>query len=340
MTLSPPPKVLLAAVREFSPDASIILIGSRGAGKRSLGFIGATHLGRKYITEDHFFQERTGRSRGDYLRQYGEREFHRTNIVVLKEMLGHRTGCIIECGMSSLSREAQRLLQETCSTNPVIWVRRNSARIQQLLHLGDHEASRLESADSVHKFCSNYEYYNLDDQSCDGTETDPTDHRLLPTLSSRLKHAKEDFSAFLDFITGQGIIRRGLESPFSIAALPAECRSYTYALSLRMTIIPDLDLGELESGADAVQLKIDSLVNPDVPKLLAKYVAIIRRQLGVPIIVQVEDYVCECSFCWPVDSMFLSLSLNDECLGTIDACELQKLHYFGARSNVTFVSPH
>lgn len=38
--------------RQFAPNASIVLIGSRGSGKRSLGFIGATHLGRRLITED------------------------------------------------------------------------------------------------------------------------------------------------------------------------------------------------------------------------------------------------------------------------------------------------
>jgi hypothetical protein len=49
--------------REFNRNASIVLIGSRGSGKRSLGFIGATHLGRRLITEDHYFLEATGVSR-------------------------------------------------------------------------------------------------------------------------------------------------------------------------------------------------------------------------------------------------------------------------------------
>jgi hypothetical protein len=51
------------STRDFRSDASIVLIGCRGSGKRSLGFIGATHLGRRLITEDHYFLESTGISR-------------------------------------------------------------------------------------------------------------------------------------------------------------------------------------------------------------------------------------------------------------------------------------
>lgn len=54
----PPPNI-----RDFQSDASIVLVGSRGSGKRSLGFIGATHLGRRLITEDHYFFEATGTTR-------------------------------------------------------------------------------------------------------------------------------------------------------------------------------------------------------------------------------------------------------------------------------------
>ena len=95
--------------RDFPPNASIVLVGSRGSGKRSLGFIGATHLGRRLITEDHYFQEITGISRGEFLRKYGNQEFYRRNVSVLREMLEkNRMGCIIECGMGSLASEAQK----------------------------------------------------------------------------------------------------------------------------------------------------------------------------------------------------------------------------------------
>ncbi|KAH7317739.1 quinate pathway repressor protein-like protein QutR [Rhexocercosporidium sp. MPI-PUGE-AT-0058] len=278
-------------VRDFLPNASIVLIGSRGSGKRTLGFIGAMHLGRRLITEDHYFQEATGVSRGTFMQQYGSLEFYKKNIEILKRMLdNHRSGCVIECGMGSLSGAAQKALYEYSKTNPVIYVTREAERIKSLLRLGDDEAARLENADLAHRNCSNMEYFNLHDSSCDGAETPPENG--LGNVSSRLKYAKEDFSKFLDFLTGQGVIRSGFESPFSIAALPAEFRSYTYALSLRLSVIPDLDLADLEAGADAVQLKIDTW-SPNFQKLIGKQVATIRRSLGVPIIFQVEDYAFE-----------------------------------------------
>jgi 3-dehydroquinate dehydratase type I len=277
------------STRQFPSAASIVLIGSRGAGKRTLGFIGATHLGRRLVTEDYFFQQTTGISRGDFLRQHGNREFYRKNVEVLKQMLDqHRTGCIIECGMGSLSNQAQRALRDFSKTNPVIYVTRAKHRIRSLLRLGDEESARLEAADMSHRSCSNLEYYNLYDPSCDGMGTPPESG--LGSNSSRLKYVKQDFSNFLDFLTGQGVIRTSLESPFSIAALPPESRSHTYALSLRLSTIPDLDLDQLEAGADAVQLKVDTW-SFDIQTMMSKQVANIRRKLAVPIIFYVEDYV-------------------------------------------------
>lgn len=280
-----------SATRNFAPEASIVLIGSRGAGKRTLGFIGATHLGRRLITEDHYFQEATGLSRGAFLRQFGNKEFYRKNLELLKRQLDeNRTGCIIECGMGSLSSFAQEVLYEYTKTNPVIYVTRENQRIKALLRLGDEEASRLEKADLAHRNCSNLEYYNLYDPSSDGAQTPPENGFM--NVSSRLKYVKEDFTNFLDFLTGQGLVRSGLESPFSIAALPPECRAHTYALSLRLSTVPDIDLTELEAGADAVQLKID-VWSPDLQIAIGKLVATIRRSLGVPIIFHVEEYAFE-----------------------------------------------
>jgi 3-dehydroquinate dehydratase type I len=282
---------LSPSTRQFAPDASIVLVGSRGSGKRSLGFIGATHLGRRLITEDHYFQEATGVSRGVFLRKYGNQEFYRRNVDILKLMLDrNKTGCIIECGMGSLARQAQREIYEYSKTNPVIYIMRESYKIKDLLALGEEEARRLESGDLSHRTCSNLEYYNLYDPSCDGT--DSSTENGTPNSASRLKYAKEDFSAYLDFLTGQGVIRSSFESPFSIGALSPECRLYTYALSLRLSSVPDLNLEELEAGADAVQLKIDAFL-PDLQKTIARQIATIRRQLGVPIIYHVEEHVFE-----------------------------------------------
>jgi 3-dehydroquinate dehydratase type I len=156
-----------------------------------------------------------------------------------------------------------------------------------LLKLGEEEAARLEAGDLSHRNCSNLEYYNLYDPSGDDMVSSENGS---PNVASRLKFAKEDFSNFLDFLTGQGVVRSSLESPFSIAALPPEMRPFTYALSIRLSCIPDVDLQELEAGADAVQLKVD-VIMPNIQKTIGKQIATIRRKLGVPIIYQVEENV-------------------------------------------------
>jgi 3-dehydroquinate dehydratase type I len=277
------------SLRQFDANASIVLVGSRGSGKRSLGFIGATHLCRRLITEDHYFQKATGLSRAAFLAQYGNHAFYKQNVEILRQMLEeNRTGCIIECGMASLAKNARLIISEYSKTNPVIYIKRENEKIRELLNLGQKEASRLEDADLSHRNCSNLEYYNLYDPSCDDSDTS-ADGSLNP---SRLKYAKEDFSSFLDFLTGLGVARSSYESPFSIAALPTECRSYTYALSLRLSSVPDLNLEELEAGADAVQLKVDTFME-DFQTTIAKQIATIRRKLGVPIIFHVEEHVFE-----------------------------------------------
>lgn len=278
--------------RTFAPDATIVLVGCRGSGKRSLGFIGAIHLGRRLITEDHYFEQITGLSRKSFLSRYGNQEFRRKNVHVLQKMLKENSSnCIIECGMGSLAREAQATLRDYSLSHPVIHIIRNFDRIRCLLNLTEDEASRLEHADSVHRSCSNFEYYNLHDPSCDVNGAENFHDRANPNYSFGLKDAKKDFSGFLDFISGHEDRSAALESPFSIAAVPMEKRQYTFALSLHLSdlIFSKIDMTELESGGgDAVELNIDTWTT-NMLSVIAKQVAVIRREIGVPIILSVKE---------------------------------------------------
>jgi shikimate 5-dehydrogenase/shikimate kinase/3-dehydroquinate dehydratase len=280
--------------REFATDATIVLVGCRGSGKRSLGFIGAMHLGRRLITEDHYFEEVTGLSRKSFLSRYGNQEFRRKNVQVLQKMLkDNSSNCIIECGMGSLAKEAQTTLREYSRSHPVIHIIRNFDRIRRLLGLSEDEARRLEYADSVHGSCSNFEYYNLHDPSCEINGAENSHDRANPNYSFGLKDAKKDFSGFLDFISGHGAGNAALESPFSIAAVPAEKRQYTFALSLSLSNLlrTRIDLSELESGGgDVVELKVDTWTS-NMLSVLAKQVAVIRREIGVPVILSIKEFV-------------------------------------------------
>ncbi|KAK3900052.1 hypothetical protein C8A05DRAFT_36309 [Staphylotrichum tortipilum] len=280
--------------RVFDPHASIVLVGCRGAGKRTLGFMGALHLRRRLVTEDHYFEKLTGLSRAQYIARHGREHFARQNIDVFKRMLDtNRTGCIIECGMSSFSAEAQDALREYATTNPVVYVHREKEQIQRLMDAAD--AKQLLEADRTHRTCSNFEYYNLYDPSttADSPSRSPSGestplHSRQPG-PSKLLTVQENFARFLDIITGRGATKAWLESPLSVAAIPPEFRSYSYALRLRLSYLMDMDLEweDFEARGDCVELIIDHWP-ADFSNVIARQVALIRRKAGVPIIYHVE----------------------------------------------------
>jgi 3-dehydroquinate dehydratase type I len=317
--------------RSFDADASIVLVGSRGSGKRSLGFIGAAKLGRRFITEDRYFEAVTGLSRGEFLQKHGSESFYRQSVEVLRRMLfDNRKKCVIECGMGSLAGDAQTLLREFSKTNPVIHIVRNSKSISRLLDLDANGAERLERADLSHKFCSNLEYYNLYDHTCEGlAESLQEPDRGSPNYSLKLKNAKEDFSAFLDFVTGRSFTQPAFESPLSIAATPAELRPFTYALFARLSefMSDSLNLDELEShsGGDVIELRLD-VQPPRNLQPIDKLVALIRRKIKAPIIFAIDRQfklsLTEMSY---FELLQYGLRLGVEYLGVDIDCQLENV---------------
>ena len=190
--------------RNFHPDASLVLIGIRGSGKRSLGLIAATALGRRFITEDHFFQSTTGLSRQDYLKIHGSEEFHRQDVDIARRMLEeNRSNAVIDCGLGSLTSSLQEYLKQYSLTNPVVYLIRDPDQIKTLLNLGDRSAKLLQSADPTHRKCSNYEYYNLQEDSTGALPDETIIDRASPTYSFKLRQVQADFSQFVRLITGK-----------------------------------------------------------------------------------------------------------------------------------------
>ncbi|KAK4644415.1 hypothetical protein QC761_304580 [Podospora bellae-mahoneyi] len=282
--------------RAFEANSSIVLVGCRGAGKRTLGFMGALHLRRRLVTEEHYFEKTTGLSRGEYLARHGREAFARQDTEVFKRMLdSNRTGCIIECGMSSLTGEAQDALRQYSSTNPVVYIHREKEQIAR--HLDAADLQQLLKADERHRSCSNFEYYNLYDPpnkygghisgTSSGASTPLNGRQSGP---SKLLSAREDFTRFLDIVTGRGATKAWLESPFSVSSVPPEFRSYSYALRLRLSYLMDMDLewDDFEARGDCVEFIIDHWPD-DLMNVIARQIALIRRKLGIPIIYHVEE---------------------------------------------------
>lgn len=324
--MSPPLAAPPQNLRDFDRDASIVLVGCRGAGKRTLLFIGAMHLHRQLVIMDHYFEKTTGLSCADFIGQHGRDAFTQRNAEVFRQMLAtHSRRCIIECGMTSLTEDAQDALRAYGKTHPVIYVHREREQMLRYLDLSD--ADQLLEADQSHRECSNFEYYNLYDlyrgrlpatggtgesiasSSGGNSPLDPTQHHntygfigsttsnlgSLPSLalsgpSSRLVHAKEDFAQFLDLLQESPWPKKWAESPFSINALPLEFRASSFALRLRLSYLVDMDTDweDFEAHGDCVELIIDHWPD-DVLNIIARQVALIRRKLAVPIIYHVEE---------------------------------------------------
>lgn len=278
--------------RKVDPEASLVLIGIRGSGKRSLGFVAATALKRRFITEDHYFKEVTGLSRHEYLKQYGSQEFQQRDIEVLKMMLdNHRSRCVIECGLGSLTRPIQEHLRRYCATNPVVYIARDMDSIQRLLGLEDQAAKLLSEGDPLHRTCSNFEYYNAEDHSSFYAQFDEeTQDRRSVGYSFKLKEAKEDFTRFVRFVTGTDVGHSSYDSPFVLLETPPELRSYTYAIFVRSSDLIDnrVRLSELESGGDAIELCVDRW-SPEMAMTVSKQVSILRRNTHTPVILSIDN---------------------------------------------------
>lgn len=285
--LMDPPQV--STRRTFEPGASLVLVGIRGAGKRSLGFVAATALKRRFITEDHYFKEVTGTSRHEYLKQHGSQEFQRRDMDVLKTMLDkHRKGCVIECGLGSLTRPIQDYLRKYAKTNPVVHLVRDINCIQQLLGLEDQSIRLLREGDALHRTCSNFEFYNLEDRSrvnCDDGSPDP----WSAAYSFKLQEVKEDLTRFVSFVLGVDVNHTSYDSPFELLETPPELRPFTHAIFVRSSDLIDghVKLQELESGGDAIELCVDRW-NPDMASVISKQVAVLRRNARTPIILSID----------------------------------------------------
>lgn len=279
-----PPK----SPRKFPPNASLVLVGIRGCGKRSLGFVAATALKRRFITEDHYFKEVTGLTRQEFLKQHGSQEFQRRGIEVLKMMLDkHRTGCVMECGLGSLTRPVQDHLRRYARSNPVVHLLRDINRIQQLLDLESQAVRLFKEGDPLHRMCSNFEFYNLEDRTC-GLDDGSPDRRPVD-YSFKLQEVKEDFTRFVQFITGLEVNYSSYDSPFVLLETPPELRSFTHAIFVRSSdlIAGNVKLAELESGGDAIELCVDHW-DVDMKGTLSKHVSVLRRNARVPIIFSID----------------------------------------------------
>ncbi|KAH8701903.1 type I 3-dehydroquinase-domain-containing protein [Talaromyces proteolyticus] len=279
-------------------NPSIILIGCPGAGKRSLGFIGVKHLGRRLVIADRYFQTQIGVSRAEYLQKHGNSELQKcTGAVVEKMLKENSTGCILECGLASLIPSVRQLLRKYKATHPIIYISRSQSFFMKYLGLDDKDGTRLlKDCDTVHRACSNLEYHNLFDPFSREYSLAHHDQQQQPCKAPFfLQNAKQDFSHFLDLVVARSSHRSEADrddenpDPFVLEFLPLECRDRSYLRSVRLSDMVNgaEDVDSLASGEDGVLLIVD-MDTPDVLTTITKYISVIRRAVKIPIVYTVE----------------------------------------------------
>ncbi|CAL5870993.1 uncharacterized protein PFLUO_LOCUS5235 [Penicillium psychrofluorescens] len=289
--------------RNFSPNASVVLIGIRGTGKSSLAVILAATSGRRLIDADRYFQQMTGCSRAAFKKDNALIEYRQQEARVMESMLSdNQEGCVIACGAGSMERTGQRLLREYARTHPVIHVVRDPDSIQSYLKAWDTQKVRhfLELSGPIYRGCSNLEFFNASETNGSEHGTKDSHHDHTPTPFLTLKRVQRDFLRFIAFVTGDHEELSRQQASFPLSLLPVESRMYTSAVSVPFSFIheQDLDIESIEFGADAFELSIDvanclsghSGADSNLADGISQAVATIRRKIIVPLIFHVESH--------------------------------------------------
>lgn len=254
-------------------EKSIFIIGMRGAGKTTTGGWASRHLGWPLVDLDTALEEHVGMTIPEIIKTKGWDGFRDEELKFLKKTMKERaTGHILACGGGIVEMpEARKILNGYQEEGGIVLlVTRDIAKVMGFLQIDKTRPAYVEDMMGVwlrrkpwYLECSNYHFHS---QSVD---------------SVGLANTLEDFSRFLDFISGKGT---------SLQTLKEKKQSFFVCLSAPQ-ILPWLEkLPEIMVGADAVELRVDLLEDPNAPEGLpsAEFVvdqlALLRTVVTIPLI--------------------------------------------------------
>ena len=233
---------LLGPKRVDRRNASIFIIGMRGAGKTTTGRWAAKSLNRKLLDLDTELEFRDGRSIPDIVRQDGWDEFRNKELNVLKAVMKENaTGHILACGGGIVEMpEARKLLVDWHQKiGNVLLVQRNIQHVMDFLQIDKTRPAYVEDMMGVwlrrkpyFEECSNILYYS---------QRTPDDD---------LSRAASDFDRFLRMQTGKidaFSAMKEKQHSFFVALTFPDLRPY-------VSLLPEVCL-----GSDAIELRVDLL---------------------------------------------------------------------------------
>ena len=286
--------------RRHDQDASIVFIGPRATGTSSLAVIAGSILGWNIIDCDREFEKLTGSTKQHYRSSHGAERYRQRKLDVVQEMLEANTKrCVFACG-TIISRKKNSLFLRYAQEHPVVYVIRERKLIQNYLGLTD-DGGWENAVEHMHFFFrqrSNYEFFNLDEAEEPRWQTTLTS--FLETKSQNpsqapqvLRKTRAHVSILLRNIFGSTFRTKRYAEIQTFPEPEPELRQGSNVLCIDLDDINrDSEyLRSLDTGHDAVQLNITgsahewhSVLSQDT---LAWALAALRRQLDIPIIVNV-----------------------------------------------------
>lgn len=255
------------------PKKSIIVIGMRGAGKTTTGGWAARYLGWPLVDLDTALEEHVGMTIPELIKDKGWDGFRDEELKLLERSVKEKgTGHVLACGGGIVELEAARKVLNDYQKDGgiVLLVTRDIEKIMSFLQSDKTRPAYVEDMRGVwlrrkpwYLECSNYQFHM---QSVD---------------SVGLANTLEDFSRFLDLIFGKSAC---------LKALKKRKQSFFVCLSAPQ-MQPWLEkLPNIVVGADAVELRVDLLEDPDSPEGLPSFefvvdqVGLLRTKTTLPLI--------------------------------------------------------
>lgn len=259
--------------RTDKTNASVFIIGMRGAGKTTTGHWVAKTLKRPFIDLDTELESTEGMPIPDIIKERGWQGFRDAELALLERMVKERSsGFVFACGGGVVEiPEARKLLIDYHKTKGnVMLVMRDIDQVMDFLKIDKTRPAYVEDMMGVwlrrkpwFQECSNIQYYSQH------------------TSAGGLAFASEEFKRFLQMVTGQ---------VDHLSAIRKKDQSFFVSLTL-----PDLRpasdiLDGVCVGSDAVELRVDLLSDPssnsEIPSVdyVAEQMSFLRSRMPLPLI--------------------------------------------------------
>ncbi|KAM0746384.1 Shikimate dehydrogenase [Meredithblackwellia eburnea MCA 4105] len=289
-------------IHRHSTDASILVLGMRGAGKTHIGKVGGAALGWPILDADSMFQDVTGVTAKVFVEEHGWPKFRVVETQILKDILTTKNkGCIVSLGGGVVETpENRELLREYGNGGgPIVHIIRDIDEIIAYLNSEPTRPSLGEDLRTIYNRrlpwfheLSNFEFTNILSGKPKVLPHGLPKGWFGPPPVQATKGAEDEVARFFKFMTGADTNHLRLPVSPSVDTIS----THSLSLDLPSYTVPHPALeayDEVIAGVDAVEVRVDLLsadgkpvTKANVPKVpfVAVQIASIRQRSTLPVI--------------------------------------------------------